>query len=252
MDVTHTHHSPCTEQKKITKAPHEWTRRNLWATASRGQQQRAGTPPPHPRCSRLVRAQLVLVVAWMNAGHGSSSQPSFAAAGAACSGRVPVAAAFIIAGQPRTLTEPLAQRGLVSAIQSFGADAFTFAYLTDDDGGSSKGHAAVVHTNITHVQEAIAALRPKAVYYGPLTRVMSRPPEACHMSASLLAPYAGPDSKPTWRVWWETWEKLRRAFDLVTEYERTHRLSFDWVVRLRPDLWFFGERAHISSEQVIS
>ena len=38
-----------------------------------------------------------------------------------------------------------------------------------------------------------------------------------------------------------TWEKIRRCFALVVDFERTTlRARYDYVVRLRPDLWFFG------------
>ena len=166
--------------------------------------------------------------------------PSFKADPTSCPGARVVNAAFIIAGQPRTFLEGFAQRGLERAIRAFGANAFTFAYLTDDDGGSSKGHTPMAQPNSSRVHAAIAVLRPKRVYYGPLVQSILSPPAGCQLSAALLAPYAGPQSKPTWRVWWETWEKLRRAYALVTEYERSRRFEFDWVVRLRPDIWFFG------------
>lgn len=170
------------------------------------------------------------------------ANPSFSPNHKACTNGTR-SAAFLITGQLRTLVEPLAQRALINAIASFGTYAFTFAYLTDDDEGSSKGHRASVHSNITRVRTAIAALHLKHIYYGPFKDVLKKPPTLCRMSTELLAPYAGPHTKPTWRVWWETWEKLRRAFELMTEYELSHQMRFDWVVKLRADLWFFGESA---------
>ena len=40
--------------------------------------------------------------------------------------------------------------------------------------------------------------------------------------------------------WWETQEKARRCFEAVVQYELANGFAFDWVVRLRPDIWFFG------------
>ena len=171
----------------------------------------------------------------------ADSAPSFFADEATgCSGHPRPRAAFILAGQPRSFFEPLAQRSAVAAIKSFGADAFVFAFLTDDDDGSSKGHPSVREGNTSRAWEAIRRLRPKRVYYGPLADSLMRAPPGCNLSPDLTAPYTGPHSKPTWRVWWETWEKLRRGYGLAAEYERHHAFRFDWFVRLRPDLWYFG------------
>ena len=55
-------------------------------------------------------------------------------------------------------------------------------------------------------------------------------------SAQLRA-YAS--DQPWLLAWWQTWDRLRSAFGLVVAYESSHMLRFEWVVRLRPDAWFF-------------
>ncbi|KAL1520357.1 hypothetical protein AB1Y20_021947 [Prymnesium parvum] len=162
-------------------------------------------------------------------------------------------AAVVLAGQPRTLLEPLARRSFLAALRSFGARAFLFAYLTADDGGSSKGHRPLREPNRSRVLEALAELAPTRLYYGAFANPLLTPPAGCTLSAALLAPYAGARSKPTWRVWWETWAKVERAFLGVIEYEQAHGLRFDWVLRVRPDLWFFGPMpSHCTLEDAIS
>jgi hypothetical protein len=42
------------------------------------------------------------------------------------------------------------------------------------------------------------------------------------------------------QTFFETHDKLRTCLRHVVTYERNHALSFDWVVRLRPDVWFFA------------
>ena len=62
--------------------------------------------------------------------------PSFPAEDVGCA-NPPPKAAFCFTGQPRTFIHPEAQRSIVRALKSFGADAYTFFVLTDDDPGSS-------------------------------------------------------------------------------------------------------------------
>ena len=53
----------------------------------------------------------------------------------------------------------------------------------------------------------------------------------------------GKEGEQVWHMWWATWEKLRRGFGFVVEAEAARRASYAWVVRLRADLFIFGDAA---------
>ena len=42
------------------------------------------------------------------------------------------------------------------------------------------------------------------------------------------------------QTFFESHVKLRTCYEEVERYEGTHRLAFDWVVRMRPDVWFWA------------
>ena len=168
---------------------------------------------------------------------GARRQVNVAAAAAAtarCPGQPRPRAAFCIVGQPRTFAHQAAHGSLLElAIGAFGAEASTFLVLTDDDAGSTKGHAAM-HDNATRTHAAIAALQPQAVRYGSRLDVLGRPAAAapgCRLPARLRKPYFG-TANQTWVVWYETWAKVRRCYELVQAHEAAHGFTFDWVVRL--------------------
>jgi len=47
-------------------------------------------------------------------------------------------------------------------------------------------------------------------------------------------------SRPFMRTFYETHAKLRTCLAHVRNFERARSMRFDWIVRLRPDAWFFG------------
>ena len=151
-------------------------------------------------------------------------EPSFAAGDSSCPGRAP-RAAFCLVGQPRTFAHAAAHTTLAEAVQAFAADAYLFFVLTDDDAGSTKGHAAM-RDNVTRTRAAIATLRPKVVQH----RLEAPSEPGCAISARLRQPYFG-TAQPTWRAWQLTWAKVRQCYGLVRDYEAAHGFAFDWVVR---------------------
>ncbi|KAH8067074.1 cupin-like domain-containing protein [Aureococcus anophagefferens] len=89
------------------------------------------------------------------------------------------------------------------AIGASGAHVDAFFYLADDDPGSSHGRPSIREAR-QRVLDVVASFRPKDAYVGPF-------------------------------VWWATWEKVRRCFALVEDFERsTLRRRYDFVARLRP------------------
>ena len=177
-------------------------------------------------------------------------------------------AAFCFAGQPRTLAEPAVVRGIVNHLFSaFGTHAVPFFYLTNDDGitsrGGSWGHGRAAE-NATAVRAAISTLIARASslrnhsrllagtgawYYGPFARNGSLHPAMRRVisTSSLRERYLGNSTQTRWEAWWDTWEKIRRCFALVRAHEQRHAIRFHWVVRSRPDLWFFASMPHHST-----
>ena len=122
----------------------------------------------------------------------------------------------------------------------------TFFYLTTDDQGSTSGDAAIVD-DAAAVAAAILSFRPQRFYHGPFTNA-TPPTPACSLSPLMRRPYKYDDPKiTTWHVWWATWEKVRRCFNFVVEHERAFGLRYEWVVRMRADVWFFGEMPPLCS-----
>ena len=107
----------------------------------------------------------------------SSAEPSIRgdAAGCSVSARRP-RAAFCLTGQPRTFVHPQAHESIHRAIRRFGADAYTFFVLTDDDGGGSYGHTPLKAQSDRVVRAAMQTLRPKEAAYGALERPSGEEP----------------------------------------------------------------------------
>ena len=161
----------------------------------------------------------------------------------------PPAAAFIFAGHARTfILDAVHEAMLSNAVLSFGADAYNFFVLGADDPGSTKGNLPV-RSDEASVRKAVALLNPVAFVYeaadSPTSNATPVVPADCVLS---LGPgkqvgdgYHRVVAQPWWLGWWQTWHKLSRAFELVRGYETSHApWRFDWVVRLRPDAWFFS------------
>lgn len=189
----------------------------------------------------------------------SRPKPSFRAVSVGCDeppkrARPPPAAAFCFAGQPRTFIHPAARRSLVRAIKGFGADAYVFLVLSDDDPGSSWAHPPV-RASTTAVHAAMRSLRPVDSYYGPLSGLnmsagyAAERRAACGMQPEGLTRAIG--SRRFMQTFYETHAKLRAVHRQVTQYERAHvGFTFTWVVRMRPDTWFFGPLpAHCTLQQ---
>ena len=169
-----------------------------------------------------------------------STAPSFPAEDVGCA-RPPPKAAFCFTGQPRTFIHPEAQRSIVRALKSFGADAYTFFVLTDDDPGSSYHHPSI-RSSGDGVRAAMAALRPKYASYAPLEAsaagYANERRVACGMKEEGVTHAIG--SRYFMQTFYESHFKLRTCYDEVERYEGTHRFAFDWVVRMRPDVWFWA------------
>ena len=149
-------------------------------------------------------------------------------------------AAFCLTGQPRTFIHPEAQRTIKRAIRSFGAHAYVFFHLTNDDEGSSYAHPPLLN-DARLVHDAMASLRPKvASYAAPAS-------DSGTYAAARRAQCGLPPEGRTWaiggrlfmRTFYQTHAKLRSCFEQVVRYEERHQMRFDWVVRMRPDVWFF-------------
>lgn len=154
--------------------------------------------------------------------------------------------AFALAGQARTLVLPAAHESLRGAIRSFssGDDSDVFVYITNDDAGATNGNAGVRDDKVL-VDAALAVLRPQQSYYGPFGVQLPKPGRGCVLSKTMLSSQCGGtrcarDYSKTWHRWWATWEKVRRAFQQVVEFELQHGFRYGWVCRLRLDLWVFG------------
>ena len=163
-------------------------------------------------------------------------------------------AAWIFAGHARTFVlEPVHQGMLSNAVLSFETDAYTFVLLSSDDPGSTKGNAPV-RSEEWSVRAAVARLRPKAFVYETCNNSTHQPnvPKDCKLNLPGMPTvgdgYHRIHDTPWWLGWWQTWDKLGRAFKLVQKYEASHYLHeashapfrFDWVMRMRPDAWFFA------------
>ena len=167
----------------------------------------------------------------------------------------------------RTFTHPAAVKGINNnVVAAFGAKVTNFFYLTSDDGGSSYGHAPIEADSgaVYRAMSEVAGTFGSA-YYGqfignPLLGAGHAMRSALEATSSgrygrtslWVADGAANGSVPRWRTWWETWEKVRRCFEMVQEYEARRRVVFDWVLRLRPDLWFFRPLPHVSTLDVKS
>ena len=180
----------------------------------------------------------------------TAATPSLVAQPRRCGVRssAPPLAAFVLVGHPRTFVKSTVHEHLLRhAIKDFEAQAYTFLLLSADDHGSSKGHAVARSTDDA-VGAAVARFRPKAFRYERVDAAQPSIPADCDLESTRhrVGDYASQQCSASqkhscWLVgWWQTWERLRRAFALVREYEEAHSLRFDWIVRLRPDAWFFG------------
>ena len=165
------------------------------------------------------------------------------------------AVAFCFTGQPRTLTHPLTRSSLLKhAVRGFGARVTSFFYLTNDDQGASSYGGPAVDVDVGEVQAAMAALHgaPHAFqYYGPLqlSNIAETLPADCltQLQASTQnKPYGRHSGIPRWVAWWQTYVKLRHCYEQVIRYEEQHAMGFRWIVRIRPDLFFFGPMPHFS------
>eukprot|EP00966_Prymnesium_polylepis_P265800 6140057-Prymnesium_polylepis.1 len=151
-------------------------------------------------------------------------------------------AAFLVVGHARTFVlEAVARDMLSNAIRSFEAHAATFFVLSDDDHGSTKAHEKV-HNSERAVAAAAATFKPVAFRYDAIDSARPRVPKDCALQrelngSSTLGSYAS--DQPWLLAWWQTWDRLRSAFQLVVAHEAAREMRFDWVVRLRPDAWFF-------------
>ena len=152
---------------------------------------------------------------------------------------VNVNAAFVVAGHPRTfvLNSVFADMRH-NAMIAFQAHAYLFLLLSADDHGSTKGHVGV-HSNTSLVVQVVEKLPPAD--FRLETEQEARVP-AIPADCTLVGTRAGDykTSQPWWIAWWQTWDRLHRAFRMVHEFEDAHKMRFDWVVRLRPDAWFFA------------
>ena len=148
------------------------------------------------------------------------------------------AVAICFCGAARTFVHPVAHESIARAIRSFGAPAFNFFYLQQAETGSMKGHAAI-QDNVTLLAAALFKFRPKAVHYGPLPRHRPIPP-----NRSCVDPTRRGLSHKRMQDavrWWETWERVRLCYELVVAFEASQpSVGFGWVVRLRPDVFFFS------------
>ena len=148
------------------------------------------------------------------------------------------AVAVCFCGAARTFVHPVAHESIATAIRSFGAPAFNFFYLQQAETGSMKGHAAI-QDNVTLLAAALFKFRPKAVHYGPLPRHRPIPP-----NRSCVDPTRRGLSHKRMQDavrWWETWERVRLCYELVVAFEASQpSVGFGWVVRLRPDVFFFS------------
>lgn len=161
---------------------------------------------------------------------------SFAASPARCNSST--RAAFIIAGHARTfILKDVRHSLLVNAIRAFEARAFTFFLISGDDHGSNKGHRPVV-SDETAVREAASEFRPTVFRYDSGERELPQLPATCVLNGTKSGDYWR-SGQSWWVQWWQTWDRLRRAFNMVVEYEEAHGFAFEWVVRIRPDAWFF-------------
>ncbi|KAH8087597.1 cupin-like domain-containing protein [Aureococcus anophagefferens] len=130
------------------------------------------------------------------------------------------------------------------AIGASGAHVDAFFYLADDDPGSSHGRPSIREAR-QRVLDVVASFRPKDAYVGPFVAdaLPDALPAGRPFPKQFRRGYYWPNKRPPWafQVWWATWEKVRRCFALVEDFERsTLRRRYDFVARLRPDLWFFG------------
>ena len=135
-----------------------------------------------------------------------------------------------------------------------------FFYLTDDDrGGSGPSWQPVVSSEAT-IRSIINARFPGAeISYGPFVNSkLPKIPKACLISKALRAVHYGymngTNEADNLRraagsklyVWWATWEKIHRAYEMVIAHERSFDIKYDWMVRLRADLWLFGPLMPVS------
>lgn len=152
--------------------------------------------------------------------------------------RSSIRAAFIIAGHARTFVhKDVWQSMLANAIRGFEARAHTFFLISGNDHGSTKGHRPVLSDEVA-VRQAASRFEPTVLRYETEERELPRLPAHCLLKGSKSGDYWR-SGQSWWLQWWQTWDRLRRAFDLVVEYETDHGFQFDWVVRIRPDAWFF-------------
>jgi hypothetical protein len=198
-----------------------------------------GAVPPHhsepPRPPQPPQPQLAAE---------DDGLPSFSAVEVGCGdvSHTPTTprAAFCLTGQPRTFLHPEAQASIIKAARSFGAHAYIFFFLTDDDGGSSWAHPPIRESR-ARVHAAMATFRPKLAAYGSLNESDSY---AAHRRQQCGLPPEGPTraigGRPFMKTFFETHVKLKSCYEAVVQYELAHRLRFDWIVRMRPDAWFFG------------
>ena len=159
----------------------------------------------------------------------------------------PVRAAFVLAGHPRSFTHPGAHRSILKhAVRGFGAHADTFFYLTDDVAQSDSygNQHSGQKEDARRVLSAVSEFHPKDVYFSNFTRPWPTIPKDCVLSryqTRKYYPLLGHRSPVRWQVFWQTWEKIRLGFEMAVAFELRHNFTYDWVVRLRTDLFFFGD-----------
>lgn len=147
---------------------------------------------------------------------------------------MPPVAALCFAGQPRAFTHPAVLKGInKNVVAAFGADTVSFFYLTDDDAGSSYGHVPIdsqAHL-VRKVMQGVSGTRGEH-YFGPFTdrdawsrahpvmlRALAAISTEKYNGGGRMMRHANLTSAPRWRIWWETWEKVRRCFAMAEDYE---------------------------------
>lgn len=153
----------------------------------------------------------------------------------------PPTAAVCFTGQPRTFTHLQARTSIARALRHFGADFYTFFVLSDGDAGSSYGHAALTPSSDV-VTDAMHSLRPKHASFGRFDGGTSNLSHVEHLvrTCGNRDQFFKMQDGRTWRKLFEVHAKKQQCFAQVNQYEQRHSIQFDWVLWMRPDIWFFG------------
>lgn len=164
--------------------------------------------------------------------------------------------AYMFSGHPRTFAHPKVHLSfLQNVIHAFGAKpVFFFHFKTDkityNDNyvtNSAMDGAQLSDGLRAELENVLQLFTPRVVVWAEDEDVRGEFNPNCDLYNSNGAPQL-----PLWRFL-SQWKGLQHALHLVLDYEKKQGVSFDWVMKLRPDvLWYHGLKPYCGYNPMVA